>query len=44
MPTPELFDPFGGPDEEDPELYPDPKCEFPPFGDVSAGDDDEDDG
>ena len=36
--------PFGGPDEEDPEFYPDPSCEFPPFGDVSAGDDDEDDG
>jgi hypothetical protein len=34
--------PFG-PDEEDPELYPDPSCEFPPFGDVSADDPDPDD-
>jgi hypothetical protein len=38
VPAPHLIDPFGGPDEEDPEFHLDPSCEFPPFGDESAGD------
>jgi hypothetical protein len=42
-PTPHLIDPFGGPEEEDPELYPDPSCDFPPFGDVRVRGDEEED-
>ena len=36
------IDPFGGPDEEDPELYPDPSADWPPFANQGAGDDDVD--
>jgi hypothetical protein len=39
----ELIDPFGGPDEEDPDLNPDPTADAPPFGDEPEEDDDDDD-
>ena len=29
----ELIDPMGGPDEEDPDLHPEPTADDPPFGD-----------
>ena len=38
----ELIEPFGGPDEEDPELHPDPTADAPPFGDEPEEDDDDD--
>jgi hypothetical protein len=38
---PELIDPFGGPDEEDPDLHPDPTADAPPFGDEPEDDDDD---
>ncbi len=37
----ELIDPWGGPEEEDPDLYPDPTADDPPFGDEPL-DEDED--
>ncbi len=37
---PELIDPFGGPDDElDPDIYPDPTADDPPFGDEPVDDD-----
>lgn len=46
MPTsdksgPELIDPFGGPDEQDPDIYPDPTADAPPFSDEPEDDDDD---
>jgi len=40
----ELIDPFGGPDEEDPDLHPDPSADAPPWADYADGDADEDHG
>jgi hypothetical protein len=40
---PELIDPFGGPDEEDPDLHPDPTADASPFGDEPEDDDGDDD-
>jgi hypothetical protein len=37
--SPELIYPFGGPDEEDPDLHPDPTADDPPFGDEPEDDD-----
>ena len=34
----DLIDPDGGPDEEDPELHPDPTADDPPFGDRELDD------
>jgi hypothetical protein len=41
--VPELIDPFGGPvDELDPDIYPDPTADDPPFGDEPQDNDDDD--
>jgi hypothetical protein len=37
--APDWIDPDGGPDEEDPDLYPDPTADDPPFGDQDLDDD-----
>ena len=37
------IDPFGGPDEEDPDLLPDPTADDPPWGDYEMSRDDEGD-
>ena len=36
----ELINPFGGPDDLDPNIYPDPTAEDPPFGDEPEDDED----
>jgi len=41
--TVELIDPFGGPDEEDPDLCPDPSADAPPWADYTDGEDDDGD-
>jgi hypothetical protein len=38
---PALINPFSGPDEEDPDLHPDPTADAPPFGDEPEDDDEE---
>jgi hypothetical protein len=36
--SPELIEPFGGPDEEDPDLHPDPTADDPPWADYADED------
>jgi hypothetical protein len=40
-PSPELIDTFGGPDEEDPDLHPDPTADDPPWADYADEGEDE---
>jgi hypothetical protein len=40
----DLIDPDGGPDEDDPELHPDPTADDPPFADRELPWDEEDEG
>jgi hypothetical protein len=41
VPAHQLIDPFGGPDEPDPDLNPDPDADDPPFGEGSWDEDDD---